>query len=103
MMKGEITLGDPIPQFEGHPVDGAMMKMSGAMLAEGMEDVVVGIDDIVQVVAQFKCVSVVHDVERTTGKLVRVQVLRPVEANLQPFGEGDQGILRSPVTQIGGS
>lgn len=95
-------MGEPIPQFEGHPVEGAMIKMSGAMLAEGMEDIVVGVDDIVQVACQFKCVGIRHEVENSTGKLVRIQILRPIEAALLPFGNADQGILRSPVTAIGG-
>jgi hypothetical protein len=91
------------PSYEGHPVEGVMIKMSGSMLAEGMEDVVVGIDDIVQVVSQFRCVGVHHDVEKSTGKLIRVQILRPIEAALAPFDPSnpeDRGILHSPVTQV---
>lgn len=79
-----------------------MIKMSGTMLAEGMEDIVVGVDDVVQVACQFRCVGISHVVEKSTGKLIRVQVLRPIEAALLPFGQADQGILRSPITAIGG-
>lgn len=92
-------MGDSIPDFEGHPVEGTKIKMSGAMLAEGMDGVVVGVDDIVQVVAQFKCVGVRHDVGGD-GNLYRIQLLRPIESNLQPFGDGDDGVLRSPISNV---
>lgn len=89
---------EPIPAFEGRPVDAVVVKMSGAAPVEqALADTVLGIDDLVQMVVQCRVVKVGHDVDKD-GKLVRTQVVRPVELGLLPFNSSDPddiGVLRA--------
>ena len=87
-----------IPQFEGHPVEGTVVKMSGAAPLDDLSGEVIGVDDVVQMISQFRCVAVHHKVDEKTGNLVRVQVLRPIEFVLNPIDPSDpndNGILRA--------
>ena len=95
-----FMMNNRIPSFEGQVVDATSIKMSGAMPVESIdEDTVLYLDDIVQLVTQFRVVGVRHDMDDKTGNLIRVQTLRPIEAMLAPFDASDPddiGILRSP-------
>lgn len=95
-----------IPHFEGQVVDRAAVRLTGAIPVDAFDDTtVIGVDDIVQVIAQFRCVGVHHDTD-TQGNLVRVQRLRPVSMDLMPFDESnpdDDGILRAPKAVVVGS
>lgn len=66
-----------IPNYEGHPVENTAIKMSGAIPMDDLESAVIGIDDVVQLIAQFRCVGVQHTVDKD-GNLTRVHVLRPM-------------------------
>lgn len=84
-----------IPAFEGHIVHGTAVKMSGAIPMDNLDDVIIGQDDVVQVIAQFKCVGVNHHANGK-GELIRIQTLRPVGMALEPFEVGrDDGVLRA--------
>lgn len=87
-----------IPDFEGRPVDATAIKVSGASPLDDLEDQVLSIDDCVQMISMFKVVGVHHDVDPKTGKLIRVQTLRPIEMNLHPLdpdNPDDDGIIRA--------
>lgn len=88
-----------IPHFEGRPVDATIVKMSGQVpLDEALSEVVLHMDDAVQLISMFRVVGVHHKVDEKSGQLVRVQVLKPVEAALQPIDQtnpDDEGIVRA--------
>lgn len=87
-----------IPAFEGHPVESTRVQMSGSAPLDELNDEVIGVDDVVQMIAQFRCVGVRHEVDSKTGNMVRVQVLRPVEMALSPIdptNPNDVGIARA--------
>lgn len=89
---------DEIPTFEGRPVEGTAVRMSGAAPLDDLVDVVLGVDDVVQMLSMFRVVGVRHEVEQKTGKLVRVHILRPTEMALSPIDPAnpkDDGIIRS--------
>lgn len=93
-----MTPHDPIPQFEGRPVDHTMVKVRGAVPLDDLNDVVLGMDDCVQMISTFRVVGVDHTVDEKTGNLVRLQTLKPVEMALHPFDANDpndEGIIRS--------
>ena len=69
-------MNHPIPHYEGNPVVGTAIKMSGAIPMDDLEGAVIGIDDVVQLKAQIRCVAVRHEVN-AKGDLVRIHVLRP--------------------------
>lgn len=94
-----------IPAFENHPVEAAIVKMSGAAPLDDLDDTVLGVDDVVQMVSQFRCIGVHHKVDDKTGALVRVQVLRPIEMALMPIDPSDpddDGIIRAMPRAIEG-
>ncbi len=94
-----------IPAFEGHPVEATIMKMSGAAPLDDLDDTVIGVDDVVQMISQFRCIGIHHKVDEKTGALVRVQVLRPVEMALMPIDPSnpdDDGIIRAMPRAIEG-
>lgn len=87
-----------IPQFEGHPVDNAIVRVRGTAPLDDLIDVVLGVDDVVQMISQYRCVGVYHDVEEKTGLLTRVHMLKPVEMALLPIDPSDpsdDGIIRA--------
>lgn len=92
-----------IPLFEGHPVEGGTaIKLSGAIPMDELDGVVIGIDDVVQMVATFRCVNVHHNTNGD-GQLVRIQVMRPLMMDLHPFELGkDDGIKRALPTVVKG-
>lgn len=99
-----------IPHFEGRPVDSTVVKMSGQVpLDEALAETVLHMDDAVQLISMFRVVGVDHKVDPKTGQLIRVQILKPIEAALQPIdatNPADEGIVRalpySPAQPIGG-
>lgn len=97
---------DHIPAFESHPVEGTMVKMSGAAPLDDLDGTVIGVDDVVQMISQFRCVAVHHKVDEKTGNLIRVQVLRPIEMALAPINPDDPddtGIIRALPQSVRGS
>lgn len=94
-----------IPNFEGRPVDATAIKVSGASPLDDLEDQVLSIDDCVQMISMFKVVGVHHVVDKSTGKLVRVQTLRPIEMSLHPLdpdNPNDDGIIRALPPAVNG-
>lgn len=92
---------DLIPSHEGHPVSRTAVKITGKLITEDLEGVVLRQDDVVQVMAQFRVVGIHHDVEEKTGELVRTQILRPILMALVPIDPSDPadiGIIRSIVS-----
>lgn len=91
-------MNDPIPHFEGHPVDATTLKISGLVDGQDLSDVVVGVDDVVQMLSQYKVVGIYHRVDNKTGRIIREQYLRPVEVTLVPIDPNDpndDGIIRA--------
>lgn len=87
-----------IPHFEGRPVEATAIRVSGASPLDDLEDQVLSIDDCVQMISMFKVVGVHHTVDKSTGKLIRVQTLRPIEMALHPLDPEDptdDGIIRA--------
>lgn len=92
-----------IPPFEGHPVEATIMKMSGAAPLDELADTVIGVDDVVQMISQFRCIGIDHKVDEKTGHLIRVQLLRPIEFALMPIDPSDpndDGIIRAMPRQL---
>lgn len=100
-------MNERIPAFEGIPVEATEVKMSGAApVQEELEGTVIYYGDLVQMTSHFRCVGVHHREDNKTGKLVRVQVLRPVLMALTPFDPtdpNDTGIMRAQPRQIAGT
>lgn len=89
---------EPIPAFEGRPVDSTLVKVTGAIPLDDLNDTVLGVDDCVQMLSMFKVVAVHHQVDDKTGNLRRIQILKPIEMALQPIDPtdpGDDGIVRA--------
>lgn len=87
-----------IPDFEGHPVAGTTIKLSGSLQSDDLSDVVVSVDDVVQMISQFKVIGVHHRVDPKTGMIVREQILKPIEAALCPIDPSnphDDGVIRA--------
>lgn len=89
---------EPIPAFEGRPVEAVTVKVSGSAPLEDLSDIVLSIDDRVQLVAVYTVTGVHHQVDKQTGNLVRVQTIKPAEMHLLPFDEkdpNDDGVIRA--------
>lgn len=91
-----------IPSFEGHPVSGTGIKFSGAAPLDDLEGEVYGIDDVVQVIAQYRVTNVKFEVNGK-GELIRVHVLTPVL--MTPFSlnedpEGEYVIRAIPHVEV---
>ena len=80
-----------VPAFEGKPVHGTTVKIVGTIDLDGL---VVGMDDIVSLKIEARCISIAHAVD-ARGDLKRVQTLKTLEAEVTPFVEGqDNGVFR---------
>ena len=93
-----------IPAFEGRPVDATLVKMSGSVPMDDLNDLVLSVDDAVQMTSLFRVVAVHHQMDAKTGNLTRVQVLKPVEAAIQPIDPSDpkdDGIIRAIPYTVG--
>ena len=69
-----------IPQFpevEGAEVSAAILKVSGAI---ELTDVVAHVDDVIEITVQLKVTSVNHQVHTTSGRLMRIQTAKAIEA-----------------------
>lgn len=91
-------MNEPIPSFEGRPVEGVTVKVSGSAPLEDLNDTVLSIDDRVQLVAVYTVTGVHHQVDKATGNLIRVQTIKPAEMHLLPFNENDpndDGVIRA--------
>ena len=88
----------PIPAFEGHPVDASVVRVSGSAPMDDLTDVILGVDDVVQMITQYRCVGVSHAVDDKTGTLTRVHHIKPIEMTLAPIDPSDpedDGIIRA--------
>lgn len=88
----------PIPAFEGAPVESANIKISGACTVESDNDVVIGIDDRVRLVGEYRVVQVNFRVDPKTGDTIREQILKPITVQLCPWDPNDptdDGIVRA--------
>ena len=86
-----------IPAFEGHPVDATIVKVTGTAPLDDLADVVLGVDDVVQMISQYRCVGVSHAVD-DKGPLTRVHHIKPIEmalAPIDPTDPDDEGIIRA--------
>lgn len=95
---GSNNLPEPIPAFEGRPVDGIIIKVGGSAPLDDLGETVLGIDDRVQLLSIYTVTGVRHVVDSKTGNLVREQTLKPVEMHLMPFDENDptdDGVIRA--------
>lgn len=82
--------------FEGVPVEGTVMKISGKTPIED-DPVVVSIDDVVLLITECKVTDVRHYVNGD-GQLIREQVLRPrraVRGQWDPTNPNDDGVVRA--------
>jgi hypothetical protein len=87
-----------IPAFEGHPVDATVVRVSGSAPMDDLSEVVLGVDDVVQMITQYRCVGVSHAVDDKTGTLTRVHHIKPIEMALVPIDPNDpndDGIIRA--------
>jgi hypothetical protein len=87
-----------IPAFEGHPVDASIIRVSGSAPMDDLADVVLGVDDVVQMITQYRCVGVSHAVDEKNGTLTRVHHIKPIEMTLAPIDPSDpedDGIIRA--------
>lgn len=88
----------PIPAFEGATVESANIKITGAATVEASEDVIIGIDDRVRLVGEYRVVGVHFKVDPKTGDTVREQILKPITVSLCPWDPADptdDGIVRA--------
>lgn len=91
-------LDKTIPAFEGRPVNGVLLKVSGTAPLEDLNETVLSIDDRVQLLSIYTVVGVRHVVDPKSGNIVREQTLKPVEMHLFPFDENDpadDGVIRA--------
>lgn len=89
---------DPIPSFEGHPVAATAVKITGKLITEDLQGIVLKHDDVVQVLTQYRVVNIHHDTDEKSGELIRVQIIRPIEmvlAPIDPSDPNDIGVLRA--------
>lgn len=87
----------PFPQFEGHPVKGVSVKITGLSTVNNQQIPPFGVDDRLRLVGEFKCVGVRHFVDKN-GEMIREHVVIPVELETCPWDPTDpfdDGILRA--------
>ncbi len=86
-----------IPAFEGQQVDSVTVKISGLSTLDAADGLVVGVDDRIRCVGEFRVTSVRHYVD-TDGNLVREQTLKPITVTTCPFDPSDpmdDGVVRA--------
>lgn len=84
-----------IPPFEGKDVDGTALKIANSSILD-LTDVVLGVDDIIQIVVEARVNSVNHVVHEPTGRLVRLHTAKAMSATLKPFNpDYDDGVDRA--------
>lgn len=93
----------PIPKFEEHIVEATTIKVTGMTAPDtGGRDLVIGVDDMVRLVGEFKVVRVNHFVDKD-GKLIREQVLKPITVETCPWDPADpndDGVVRAKNLQV---
>ncbi len=80
----EGDFGNPhIPSFEGQPVDGTKIRLTGVA---GLEvDEVLKMDQVVRIVVEGRVTGIGHAVEEKTGRLFRVHAVKIAEAHQVPY------------------
>lgn len=82
--------------FEGQPVEGVVMKISGKTPIQD-DDITVSVDDRILLVTECTVTSIRHYVD-DNGKLIREQVLKPIRATRgqwDPTNPNDDGVVRA--------
>jgi hypothetical protein len=69
----------PFPPFEGNPVEGARIRITGAAALD-VGDEVSGIDDTVTLRVLGRVTGIDHKVDKVTGQLVRHHTVTVLEA-----------------------
>jgi hypothetical protein len=83
-----------IPFFEGKQVDATALKIANSSVLD-LTDVVLGMDDVIQIVVEAKVTGVNHVVHEPTGRLIRVHTAKAFDARLMPFNPTyDDGVDR---------
>jgi hypothetical protein len=86
----------PLDTFEGHPVEGTVMKIAGKTPILD-DDVKVTVDDKILLIVELNVVGIRHYTDPATGKLIREQMLKPMKAargRWDPEDPNDDGVLR---------
>jgi hypothetical protein len=86
-----------VPAFEGQQVDAVTIKISGLSSLDSAENLVVGVDDRVRCVGEFKVTGVRHYVDKD-GNLVREQTMKPITVTTCPWDPTDphdDGVVRA--------
>lgn len=85
-----------VPMFEGKPVEATRLKVTTA--GGGLEiDGVLRMDDIIRVVIEARVSQINHQVNESTGGLIRHQSAKVISAELTPWNPSDPndtGVLR---------
>lgn len=76
-----LAIEPPVPFFEGKPVDAATLRVSTGAALE-LDDEVVRMDDVITIQIEAVVEQVDHRVHRTSGRLIRYQVARPISARV---------------------
>ena len=89
-----VELLPEIPAFEGKPVDACSLKLTNSAALD-LPGVVLKVDDIIQIVVEARVTGVNHIVHEASGRLVRLQTARPIDARLEPYNpDYDDGVSR---------
>ena len=85
----------PVPLFEGAEVEATRLKIANSAVLD-LPDVVLHVDDVVQVLVECRVTSVTHSVDERSGRLLRVQIAKPYNAQVVPFNpDYDNGVDRA--------
>ena len=89
-----VELLPVIPPFEGMEVYATSLKIVNSAVMD-LPDVVLRVDDIIHVLVEARVMSVSHTVDGPSGRLIRLQLAKPLSAELVPYVEGeDDGVTR---------
>lgn len=99
-MTSPVTLASSgsIPSFEGAAVSATESAVAGKVAIMHPGNLVVGIDDVVRMVGEYRVVGVHFKLDPKTGETVRHQVLKPIRIETCPWDPNDptdDGITRA--------
>lgn len=93
----QFPVAPELPAFEGQAVDHVTIKITGLSTLDSAEHLVVGVDDRIRCVGEFKVTAVRHYVD-PDGNLVREQTLKPLTVTTCPWDPSDptdDGVVRA--------
>lgn len=95
---GTVTpISGRFPMFEGASVAATQVKLAGEAKAESLAGLVVGIDDRVRLVGEYKVIGVRHFINKD-GELVREMIFKASNVELAPWDPADpkdDGVVRA--------